>query len=387
MYKKLIKYVTVALVLTTASAVLADVQLADVKSKFDVTLYGYIKLDASYDTHKTQGDLAFFVLPEVDGQKDDEFNMTARQTRFGLKIGGPDLYDGKLSAKIEMDFYGQGSANNKADLRMRLAYLQWKNDMFEVSAGQRWETFITVIPKTVDFSTMNYAGMLGFRRPQFRVAQTIGPFTWKLAASRTIGQDMDGLGQDDGADSGMPSVQWNLIAAPEVAGRKPVVSFSGAYGKETVDVENEDSGEVKVDDKDFDSWLVQGSLKLPIVDMLTLQGAVWTGENIDNYYGGVGNGVNLTKDTAVGAKGGFAQLLVTPLQPLTLGLAYGIDDPDDGDLNAGNRSKNERWNVNGFYSLNADLVLMLEYANIKTSYQDADDATDNRVQAAVQYNF
>ena len=80
-------------------------------------------------------------------------------------------------------------------------------------------------------------------------------------------------------------------------------------------------------------------------------------------------------------------MMVQPVEPLKLGLAYGIDDPDDGDLNAGNRAKNQRINLNAFYSFNSALVVMLEYANIQTDYLEGDTATDNRVQAAVQYNF
>ncbi len=387
MLRRMMNCAIIAVLLMGTLSAMADVPIT-VSSKYDVTIYGYVKLDASYDTHKTQGDLAFFVLPEVDGEKDNEFNMTARQTRLGLKIGGPELGNGKISAKIETDFYGQGAANNKADLRMRLAYVEWKDDMWQVSAGQRWETFITVVPKTVDFATYNYAGQVGFRRPQFRVGQTIDMFTWKIAAARTIGSDMDGLGQDDGADSGTPSVQWNLLLTPVLLTEKASrISFSGAYGTETVDTENDATGEVKIDDKDYTSALYIGSLYLPITDMLALQGSYWDGENVDNYYGGIGNGINLAKEKGVKAQGGFAQLLLKPMADVTLGAAYGIDDPKDGDLNAGNRSKNERININGFYNVNKSLVLMLEYANIKTKYLDADDATDNRVQAAVQYIF
>ena len=45
--------------------------------------YGYIKLDAAYDQSKTDnGNYAYWVLPQ---DEDDEFNMTSKQTRIGLK--------------------------------------------------------------------------------------------------------------------------------------------------------------------------------------------------------------------------------------------------------------------------------------------------------------
>ena len=283
-----IKLCLMAIALSSAAATFADVSIAKVTSKFDLSIYGYVKLDGSYDTHKTQGDVAFFVLPETDGQTDDEFNMTARQTRLGLKVGGPDLYGGKLSAKVETDFYGNGTANNKPDLRLRLAYVEWKDNSYEVSAGQRWETFLTVLPQMVDFSAYGDAGSVGFRRAQFRVGGTFDILTIKLAIAETIGADMDGLGQDDGSDSGMPSFQGNIIVAPKLLTEKPSkFSISGVFGKETCDYQDE-TGAIKVDDKDYDSWLTQFSMVLPITDMITLSGVLWTGENLDNYNGGIG---------------------------------------------------------------------------------------------------
>ena len=55
--------------------------------------YGYIKVDTSYDTDRSNhGNRAFFLLPEPSVEKDDdEFTITANQTRLGVKLnaGGP----------------------------------------------------------------------------------------------------------------------------------------------------------------------------------------------------------------------------------------------------------------------------------------------------------
>ena len=78
------------LVVGGLTAQAADTNLVSVLSKFEMKIYGYVKLDASYDTQRTSaGDLMFYVLPEVNGDKDDEFNMTAKETRLGLDILGP----------------------------------------------------------------------------------------------------------------------------------------------------------------------------------------------------------------------------------------------------------------------------------------------------------
>lgn len=189
-------------------------------------IYGYIKLDAAYDTQKTSaGDALFYVLPKVNGESDNEFNMTARETRLGLELAGPDIENLKTTGKIETDFYG-GNTANSPNLRLRLAYLDVAMPSgTAVRAGQDWDTFMTVIPKTVNIAIMADVGALGLRRPQFRVTQDIPIYAKtklvaKVAAARTIGEDIDGGMQDDGADSGYPSVQYNVcLETPAIDGQ------------------------------------------------------------------------------------------------------------------------------------------------------------------------
>ena len=101
-----------------------DTNLFATLSKFELKLYGYLKLDASYDTQRTSaGDLMYYVLPEVNDQKDDEFDMTAKETRFGLDLKGPEANSVKTTGKLETDFYGSGGSANSPNLRLRLAYL------------------------------------------------------------------------------------------------------------------------------------------------------------------------------------------------------------------------------------------------------------------------
>ncbi len=381
-------------VMTTMAADTAAAPVPiSVTSKFKVNVYGYVKLDASYDTQKTSaGDLMFYVLPEVNGEKDNEFNMTAKETRLGLDIGGPEDTDMKLTAKVETDFYGPGGSANSANLRLRLAYADLALPSgTSFRAGQDWETFITVIPRIVNFSYLADEGALGLRRPQFRITQDIQvgdtKITPKIAVARTIGEDIDGGGQDDGVDSGLPTLQGNLIVERKLwTTRAAKISASGHLGRETVDstISNK---VVDVDSKDYDSWSVIGSLFLPLAEKVAVQGSIWTGANLDTYYGGIGQGVNKTKETEISAKGGWAQLLLDLTEKVNLNLGYGLDQPDSADLNKGMRSKNEMFFANIFYNLTKNASLAFEYSHITTSYEEQDDAKNDRFQGAAIYKF
>ena len=355
--------------------------------------YGYIKLDAAYDSQKTSaGDALFYVLPKVNGASDNEFNMTARETRLGLELTGPDMEGLKTTAKVEVDFYG-GNTANSPNLRLRLAYLDLAMPSgTAVRAGQDWETFMTVIPRTVNIAIMADVGALGLRRPQFRVTQDIPIYNKtklvaKVAAARTIGEDIDGGMQDDGADSGYPSLQYNLcLETPLLTAKATKLSVSGHWGNETLDsvVSN---AVVDTDVKDYNTWSVIGSLFLPVHEKVALQGTIWQGQNLDTYYGGIGQGINKTLQKGIGARGGYIQLITYLTERLNWNLSYGMDDPDDQDLNAGNRSKNQIVLTSVYYKITSAVTAAFEYSYLNTSYKDQANAADNRVQGAMIYNF
>jgi hypothetical protein len=402
-YNKVIKSTLAILVIAASTTMAADqkevatekvtaepvkMELGKVTSSFDITVYGYIKLDAVYDSQATvMGDLGFWVKPKVDGKSDNEFNMTARETRLGLKIGGPTVYDGKISARIEMDFYGRSDSENSYHPRMRLAYIDWAFEDWSMRFGQDWETFITAAPKTVDFATMADKGALGLRRAQARITKNFNvsdtsSFFVKAAAAATIAPDSDQDGQVDGKDSGVPTFQYNVGYVGKIlTEKKSRMSVSGHYGTETCDIDD------KNDSKNIDTWSVIGSLHMPIVDKVILAGTVWTGSNLDTYFGGVSQGINPTTFEGIAASGGWVQVMYFPMEKLNVNFTYGIDDPDNEDINEGMRSKNTSIGVNGYYSFTKALIGCLEYQYIETSYYMQEEANDNRFQAAMKYVF
>lgn len=387
------KWIALALVFGCAlSAGAVEVTLKDTDIRLQI--YGYIRADLSYDAQSTvPGELGFYVLPEVDGEKSGKTHFTARETRFGLNLFGPDFDHWKTSGKIEMDFYG-GGTDMAYTPRIRIGYIDLAHSSgFSFRAGQDWETFIEVVPRIVNFSYLADAGALGLRRPQARVTQEIKisdatKVVAKAALARTVGQDLDGGGFDDGANAEWPTAQFNLALHQKLWMEKTArLAVSGHYGQETIDAVDEDGKVVKTKVEDFDTWSIQGSLFLPLTKCLAVQGNLWAGENLDVYYGGIGQGVNMDLATGIAAKGGWAQVLWDPTEKLCFAAGYSMDDPDDEDLNAGMRSKNEVILVNGSYKLTKAVTMMAEYSHFKTGYLEGEDAESDRVQLAMRYMF
>lgn len=377
----------------------------EAKKKFDVAVYGRVKLDAAYDSARTSaGDFVGWVLPKTP-EADNELNATARDSRFGVRVRAPDFNKLVTTGVIETDFLSTGPANSP-NPRLRLAYFDVAHpNGWSIRLGQDWDLFATYHPNTVDPGALGNSGNPRGFRPQARVSKTIQvsestKWVATAALTRNIGQDLDAGGQDDGSDTGVPAAQASLaFHAKGAAGRPLTVAVSGLYGPETLDevsksattnaagVIAESVKIVGTDDKDYDSWLLHLAVILPLNSKLALQGVAWTGSNLDAYQGGIGQGVNAAAGKEVGAQGGYLQLTANVTEKVTLGAGYGIDDPEDDDLAKGARTKNSRVYGNAVYALTPAASVGVEVSQIATDYKEQDDADAVRVAFSGQFRF
>jgi hypothetical protein len=156
-----------------------------VKSKFDLSIGGYVKLDYAYNSVQLGPNGSLLpngVIPKTTsaaGQEDQSI-LSAKQSRLWFKVAGPTFLGAKTSALIEADFYGSSgtaaSENQNAVLRMRHAYgaLDWANT--QVLFGQTQDIFGPMLANTIDFRTGAATGNPNQPRvAQLRLTQKI-PF-------------------------------------------------------------------------------------------------------------------------------------------------------------------------------------------------------------------
>ncbi|MCP4378295.1 MAG: hypothetical protein GY794_19235, partial [bacterium] len=140
-------------------------------STLDIQLYGKIKLDAAYDSGRTNtGNFARWVNSGEKQRGDGQFNMTANETRLGLKFTGPTTKQLKTNGLVEIDFYGGGTETSPQP-RLRHAYLnlEWPQQRLSVLAGQTWDVISPLNPGTLNYTVQWWGGNIGVRRPQVRV--------------------------------------------------------------------------------------------------------------------------------------------------------------------------------------------------------------------------
>lgn len=360
-------------------------------SDLDIQLYGYLKLDAAYDTSRIDnGNYAKWVQSESTTDNDDQFNMTANESRLGMRINGPQEGDMNTSGRVEVDFYGGGS-ENKSQIMMRHAYLKidWPQERFNVIAGQTSDVISPLYPPTLNYSVQWWAGNIGYRRPQIRLTKSLAltsdvDLTLEGALARTIGitTTPDFTPGDAGEDAGFPGVQTRASVALPLLGYKPTTfGLSGHWASEELDLD------AIGNHKDFDSWSLNLDLDQPVNKWLTVKGEVFTGENLSAYLGGIGQGVNTATYEEIGSQGGWIAASLGPWGKCRFNVGSSVDDADNSDINTGGRTLNRTVFGNLIYSLGKSTEIGLELSHWRTEYKGTGDADSLRAQTSLIYRF
>jgi hypothetical protein len=325
---------------------------------------------------------------------DDEFNLTASQTRLGLRVSGPASQTFKSSGLVEFDFYGSAAAENKAGIQMRHAYLvlDWPASRFSILAGQTSDIISPLVPNTLNYTVLWDAGNIGYRRPQIRLTQGI-PLGEKASlkleggAARTIGRaDASGIAgnvnSDSGEDAGAPTGQARVSLTFPFFGPKPTtVGVSGHYGKEEYDTDNTGKN------VDFDSQSINLDVTQPVFPWLVVLGELFQGQNLNQYFGGIGQGVNTTARKEISADGGWIAINLGPWSKWSFSVGAGLDEVDRDDVVSGNRTRNTCVFGNVLYAFNKNAQFGVEVSRWDTGYKGLGDADDTRAQASFIYKF
>jgi hypothetical protein len=359
-----------------------------VLSNLDIELYGLIKADASFDSARTNpGNYVLFVDPQTQGH-DNEFNLTANHTRLGMNITGPASDTLESAGKVEIDFFGNYAAENKAKIQMRHAYMTlfWPESHLGLLAGQTSDVFSPLNPNTLNYTVLWGAGNIAYRRPQVRLTEDWRAaekvtFKFEEAIARTIGRT-DPTGSESGEDAGFPTVQGRASVKLPFYGPAPaVIGVSGHYGQEEYDL-NTTGSRVR-----FHSWSINLDVTQPIFKWLMIQGELFTGQDLDAYFGGIAQGVNTTTREEIASQGGWIAASLGPWSKFNFNVGAGIDDPKDGDVPTGGRTSNSSIFGNVIYSWNQRAQIGLEVSRWDTRYNGLPDGDDLRIQTSFMYSF
>jgi hypothetical protein len=309
-------------------------------------MYGYVKTDAIYDNHAV-GSSEFLRYTTSASPSDEDFRLSVRSTRLGFDV---DAGDG-LTGKVEGDLLGHVNTTSTSP-RLRHAFIQAKRDRWTFLAGQTWHLTPLEMPDITNDYFMGNAGALWMRVPQLRVSRT---FADSGKASFAVTRPTTRQEDDAGTAAGRPGVEASVESKVGAA----TLTLSGALGRIKNTAGNNETGSVELVDLGF---------KVPLGGGVTLNGQLWTGRNLADFLGGIGQ-VGYGTST-VRASGGFADLRVQASPELWFNAIYGMDDPHDAPLPDGSPVRNQTWlaNVNRMF-LDKRVTATFEVAYNLTDYK------------------
>lgn len=354
-------------------------------------LYGFARLDVIYDDSRPNAlQTPTFIEsedPAVATGGGDSVTIHPRLSRLGADLEGPalDALGGaRPAAKLEVDFQN-GGRESRAVPRYRHAYLALRWDRAELLAGQTWDLISPLYPTANSDTLMWNAGNLGDRRAQIR--WTYDPPGSGVSFATALGltgavddQDLDGDGVLDGEEAGTPNLQARLGWSRTSGSGELSLGLWGHTARE--ELTSPVAGRTELD-----SSSVGVDFQVPLAPRLTLRGEAWSGENLSDVRGGIGQGVNRATGDEIDSQGGWAELAWRVTDAYSLYGGATLDAPDEEDLGAGDREENRSWYLVQRLDLDGAFRVGLDYIHWTTEFVGLDEGTDNRLNLYLIYFF
>ena len=392
-----IKFLVVVLCLCMAAPALAADQGESVWSKYNMKLYGRVKMDYIYQTGDGRSASSSVATNTVDSltaanSSNDSSNFRAKDTRFGL-IATHQAGDWVGMGRVEVDMFGSDTGSSTTP-RFRLGYVDLANKDWGTSfrAGKDWGAIAPMNASTIDFGILLRAGNLWERPEQLTIRQKLADNSLELLVSAFK------FASDSTADeTRMPWLGLRAAYSFEALGKKHLVAVNGAFQSD----EDDGTGE------DIDRWLIAGEFKFALGPVL-LKGEVWYGEAIDDHFSrsnATATVSDATDTEEIEAWGGFVDATYKIMPEWSITAGVGIDDPEEDDwkvngvrqpMGSSEFSQNLQTYVNTWYSITPAIKVGAEWMWVETERKEGDadpnpgndyDDDYHQILGSVFYNF
>jgi len=371
---------------------LSGQSVADTQRSQHAKVSGVVLMNAYYNDDLVNGrDVPWLAAPRhpITGERQEALGSTVRQSRIKLSGWASDVLGGYFEGELDLDFFGTPSEDGRREPVPRL-----RRAVGSVSWSHAWLIFgqETLLISPYDPSSFAMVGVPGFTgsgnlsrwMPQVRLGMDVGTavrfgLEAAVVAPRFNGMLSEDAPQPDFAEqSKRPFVQGRLLSRWGNDDTGGEISVGGHYG-----------------------WFVSGvdslhatragtvTARFFVTSLVEVRGEAFLGEGL-GMLGGGGVDQALSPDgTPVRTKGGWAQLNLHPNPSIEIGGGYGLDDPENADLDiATGRSLNVSWELHCHLHV-APLLVAVEYRRLETTYTDAiyDLQTANHVNVALGFEF
>ena len=120
---------------------------------------------------------------------------------------------------------------------------------------------------------------------------------------------------------------------------------------------------------------------------MTLRGEGWWGRNLSDVRGGAGQGINASTGREIRGRGGWGEATFRLARYFATSPGFTTDDPVDGDLPSGGRTRNRAFYLGNRITPAGSLTVGADYLRWRTDYKGFLRGVNNRVNVFLQYNF
>ena len=352
------------------------------RSRLTMELNGRVLMNAFSNSRRVNNaDVPIFVRPDTaNGLPQGGAGMAIRQTTLGFAVTAPDVLGGTFTGDLDVDFFGgqQPSSGGRTFplIRMRVARatVRWANA--ELMLGQDSPLMSPLNPlslSSVGVPGFTAAGNLWLWLPQARLGMTTSgdvKFGIQGAILAPTCGDPTGLFDTDNdiaERSKRPYVEGRahlMWGADEMAGDIGVSAHGGWFATPNSANRRE-------------STAVGADAKIPLAAWLELRGEWYRGDGMRGLGGGAIGQLFDTAAQPIHSTGMWGQLNLKPTTRVTIGGGFGSDDPDDKNLAAGARLRNDVLEAHLHLRPAGPLVLGFEWRRMETTYATGKLANDH----------
>ncbi|MGI5832245.1 MAG: hypothetical protein ACOX6D_06900 [Thermoguttaceae bacterium] len=397
--------------------------LAWKKGPFTITPYGFLWADIAWNSSRsaTDGCCLYSLSDAVDDSQGA--SVDARMSRIGAMINGPGFPGNpcwKMRGVLEADFEGQvNSTRNRGQLQLRKAFVELNNEHADLRFlfGQDWDIISPLAPQMLNYVPAGFAGNIGYRRCQFRVDKGFRfsadcRILWQLAIVDSYGADYNSTSGVASQSGGWPIIEGRYAVTLGKCSRPegPItLGVSAHVGEETYRFSPIGGTYASTSELEHvQTWSVSFDADVPITKKISFLSEGFYGCDLSSFMGGINQGVDLYRRDGIRDCGGWAAFRTEITDKLTNNIGYGIDKPNEDDLQGTTvasggkssfRTRNELFFTNLLYQWNKALMTGIEFGYWRTDWQQSDVSSSDvqyidmdrgktfRIDCAVQYLF
>jgi hypothetical protein len=325
--------------------------------------------------------LPLFLLPESPTeQNSNTFDLHARQTTLFARFSGPEVGGLTPGGEILTLFMNDNLTTDNYGLLVYYAYGELKNEDVRIAAGLQRDIFNPVGPNVLPFSLLYGSGNPGSYRGQIRFERFLhldneGLLTLQTGLSEPIATIVRSVPADPLVeDNGWPNVEARVSLAlgpieDYMGGRKQravEMGVSGVVGQiRSTRVDLGTPGPLRVVQ---DIWALGSDLQLALTDRFGVFGEFFVGQTLADYNAGILQNFNSDDYRPIRTIGGYGEIYHYLTPKLHMHCGYGIDDPYNEDLAAGQASSNQTIYNTLLYDLSRAVQFGFEVDYRKTTF-------------------